>query len=328
MKILAIRFARLGDIILLFPALNSLKSRFPSARLTLLTDQRYASLRELCPAVDEVIGVDRIAMRDRSRLRALGKMIGLVRGLRRQQYDLLIDFHSFRETNLLSWLSGAQQRLAMKRHKESYLSFCFNLPPVSEDKQLHVSEMFMRVVQQLGGSLAPAHPLVVPDGLRQWADQIAPQGPRIALYIDAPVNDRMWPPEKFAMLADHAIARFGASVLVISGPASQGIAKRVQQASHNPERLTMITNVALPELAAVIASARLFVSNDTGPMHLGPALSVPTLGLFSVGFPEHFRPIGAASRFLRANPIEAIEVGAVVAVVEEMWANADPDLRR
>ncbi len=328
MKILAIRFARLGDIVLLLPALSSLKSRFPSAHLTFLTDRRYASLPELCPAIDQVIGVDRIAMRDRSPLRALGNMTRLVRDLRRQRYDLLIDFHSFRETNILAWFSGAQRRLAMKRHNGSYLPFCFNLPPVLEDKQLHVSEMFMRVVQRLGGSSVHSPSLVVPDGLRQWAELRAPQGRRLALYIDAPVTDRIWPPEKFAMLADHAISRFGANVLVISGPAGQDLARKVQHASQNSERLTVITNVTIPELAAVVASARLFVSNDTGPMHLGPALSVPTLGLFSVGFPEHFQPIGPAGRFLRANPIQAIEVGTVAAVAGEMWANADRDLLR
>ena len=88
-----------------------------------------------------------------------------------------------------------------------------------------------------------------------------------------------------------------------------------------------LNELTIPQLAALIASARLFVSNDTGPMHIGPAVGVRTLGLFSVGYPQHFRPIGADDRFLRANPIEKIETEDVIAVVREMWTIAGPDLR-
>ena len=78
MKILAIRFARLGDVILLLPALASLKDRFPDSELTLMTGHRCAPLAELCPAIDRVIAVDRVAMRDGPVLRALLEMATLV----------------------------------------------------------------------------------------------------------------------------------------------------------------------------------------------------------------------------------------------------------
>jgi ADP-heptose:LPS heptosyltransferase len=71
----------------------------------------------------------------------------------------------------------------------------------------------------------------------------------------------------------------------------------------------------------------LLISNDTGPMHIGPAIGVRTLGLFSVGYPEHFRPIGPADRFLRGNPIDTICVEEVIKTVEEMWVTAGRDLR-
>ena len=80
-----------------------------------------------------------------------------------------------------------------------------------------------------------------------------------------------------------------------------------------------MSDISIPQLAAVIARSKLLVSNDTGPMHLGPALGVPTLGLFSVGYPEHYRPFGERSRFLRAERIEDIDVSEVIAQVSEMW---------
>jgi ADP-heptose:LPS heptosyltransferase len=89
----------------------------------------------------------------------------------------------------------------------------------------------------------------------------------------------------------------------------------------------VLTDLSLPSLASAIASAQLLVSNDTGPMHIGPAVGVRTIGLFSVGYPEHFRPIGPHDRFLRANPINGISVKDVIQAVEEIWVTADRDLR-
>ena len=315
MKILAIRFARLGDIILLLPALSQLKKSFPDAHLTFLTGHRCASVAELCPEIDDVVAVDRIALRDGPMVSALFEMSGLVRDIRRRRFDLVVDFHSFRETNLLAWLSGAPKRAALKRHNAPYLPFCFNSPPVIEDKSIHVSEMFRRVVAGVIGHAPPPAPgeaLAIPDEMRRWAQQAMPAGPRLALYIDAPVPERIWPAEYFAKVADFFIEKFGARVAVMSSTEGRELADRLWAVSRHASELSLFTDMKLPLLAALIASARLLVSNDTGPMHFGPAVGVPTLGLFSVGYPEHFRPTGPHDRFLRENPIDRIEVNNVI----------------
>jgi ADP-heptose:LPS heptosyltransferase len=323
-RILAIRFARLGDVILLLPALASLKDKFPQATLTLLTGHRCAPIAELCPAIDEVLAVDRVAMRDGPIRHAIRDIARLVRDVRRRRFDLVIDFHSFRETNLLTWLSRAPVRVGLKRHRAAYLGFCFNHPPVLEDKRLHVADMFQRVVDVLPVS-APERPPRTPVLLTVEPTKFAK--PCIGLYVDAPVPDRIWPPERFARVADFAADKLDAGVIVISGKNGTEYAWRVQRACRNPDDVQVLTELTLPKLAGIIASVQLLVSNDTGPMHLGPAVGVRTLGLFSVGYPENFRPIGPHDRFLQANPIEEIEVKEVIQAVEEMWITADRDLR-
>jgi ADP-heptose:LPS heptosyltransferase len=330
MKLLAIRFARLGDVLLLLPALGSLKERFPSSRLTLLTGHLCAPIAEMCPTVDEVIAVDRVAMRDGPRLTALGQMVRLVRDIRQRRFDVVIDFHSFRETNLLTFLSGAPVRIGMKRDRAAYWGFCFSEPGVPEDKNIHVSEMFERVAASLTARVpaqgTQAEPAVkgpvlhVPDFVKR--------PDTIVLYVDAPVPDRIWPPERFAEVADFAIERLKAMVIVISSRTGAGLAGRVRDASRNSTQIELFTDLSIRELAATIASARLLVSNDTGPMHIGSAVGTPTLGLFSVGYPEHFRPIGPSDKFLRGQPIERIAVKEVVAKVGLMWPIAGRDLLR
>jgi ADP-heptose:LPS heptosyltransferase len=332
-KILAIRFARLGDIILLLPALSQLKQSFPGSHLTFLTGHRCAPVAELCPAIDEVISLDRIALRDGPMLGSIFEMRRLVRDIKNRRFDLVVDFHSFRETNLLAWFSNAPKRVGLKRHNAPYLSFCFNSPPVIEDKMIHVGEMFRRVVGEVTGdrTRSSGKPLVLSDELKDWAQQAIPSGPRLVLYVDAPVPERIWPAENFARLADFAMEKFGARVAVISSIEGRHLVEHVRTASRHGKELSLFTDLTLPQLAALIASSRLLVSNDTGPMHFGPAVGVSTLGLFSVGYPEHFSPTGPRDRVLRENPIDRIEVDSVIEAAEQMWATtvaADPDSRR
>src|SRR5439155_6951927 len=160
--------------------------------------------------------------------------------------------------------------------------------------------------------------LLIPNALRAWAAQVPT--PKLALYVDAPVPERVWPPEHYAQLADFAMEKLGAQVVVLSGEAGVRLSERLRHASRYGARLSIFSDISAPQLAALIASSRLLVSNDTGPMHLGPAVGVPTLGLFSVGYPEHFRPTGPGDRYLRGNPIQCIQVRDVIAAVDEMWA--------
>lgn len=327
-KILAIRFARLGDVILLLPALRAIKSCFPDAQITLITGHRCAPIAELCPSIDEVISVDRVAMRNAPIIRALRDMKEVVIGVRRRNFDLVIDFHSFRETNLLAWLSRASVRLGMKRHNQSFLRYCFTQPPVLEDKRLHAAEMFRRVASAVPGAELRSETsptLRIPQGVRERVSATLPPKPRLALYVDAPAADRVWPADRFAAVADYAIERWNASVLVLSSPAGAALAARTRGASRHGSDVHAFTDLTLPELAGMVESAQVLISNDTGPMHLGPALGVCTLALFSVGFPEHFRPTGVNDKFLRANPIRDIGVERVIELLESSWATVGPD---
>jgi ADP-heptose:LPS heptosyltransferase len=314
---------RLGDVALLLPALARLKACYPEAKLTLLTDDRCAALAELCPSLDEVIKVDRLEMRDGSPRAALKSILKLISNIRRRRFDLVVDFLSFRETNLLAGLSGAPYRLGMRRYDRAYLKFCFNLPPVHEDKGLHVSDMFQLIVSSItnGHSSAPTTgaDLRLPDESLKWAVQSGPSEPYVTFYVGAPVVVRRWPTEDFARVADFAIEELGAQVAVLAGPSEAGLAGEVRKLCHHPEKVFVFDNLAIPQLAAMIARSRLLLSNDTGPMHIGPAFGVPTLGLFSVGYPEHYRPLGEQSRFLRSNPIERISFAEVNRNIKEMW---------
>jgi len=315
MKILAIRLARFGDIVLLLPALSFLKTQFPSSSLTFLTDRRWVPLAAMCPAVDEVVAIDRLGMRDGTLLNALRGICRAGQDVRSRHFDVAIDFHGFRETSLLARWSGAPQRMGLQRFDQSYWSWCFNLPPVKEDKTLHVSEMFLRLAHGFvsrgpsGNSYGSA--LVIPNEARDWGKNNLPSVPYAALYVDGPVKERIWPKERYMEVARHIVDRLQAPVVVLSG-VDQGWVT-------SGDGVRALFGLSITQLAAAIGSARMLVSNDTGPMHLGPALGVPTLAIFSVGFPQHFGPTGVHDLFVQGNPIDQVKTEEVIEAVDRLW---------
>lgn len=328
-RILAIRLARLGDIALLLPALARLTAAFPRSQLALLTGSRYAPLARMSPQLDNVFAVNRLAMRDGPRIHALVGIKRLLQDVRLGQYDLVIDFHSFRETNLLAWLSGAPQRMGMKRADRAYLPFCFNLPYAQEDKSIHVAEMFDRVVENLPidipVSREPVELLKIPDDVsRRVEARVSGLKNRVAFYVGASVIDRRWPSSSFGAVVDHVLSQWNASVLILAGtsPAEQAVAEETVQAVRNKDQVRVLTNLTIPELVGAIKTCELMISNDTGPMHIGSLLGVPTLGIFSLSEPLHYRPVGKNDRYVKKNSVTDIEVREVVAIADEMWATA------
>lgn len=323
-RILVIRYGRLGDLVLLTPALRALRRRFPSAHVSALVDQRYAAVLEMCSAVDRVIASDRIGMRDSPWWSGALRALRSAQELRNARYDLVIDFHGFRETNLLAWYSRAPWRIGLRRNEPSYLPFCFNLDPVPEDQNLHVADRFDSLVEPLGVSLGARDiRLEVPAGSRIKAERFLRERgmdgcPRlIGMNLGASAADKMWPAPRFASLADKLADRYDLGVLLLCGPGEEALLGQAES-SLKTDRYALAGQLGLKDLAAVIGRCHLLVSNDSGPMHFGPALDVPTLGLFSLSDPLHYRPLGNRNRVVRKVPVGDIEVGEVFEQAVEM----------
>jgi len=316
-KILLIRFGRLGDVILLVPSIRALRNRYPKATIEVLVDHRYADILEMCSAVDRVIPVNRLAMRDGGKIRAVGNMFRLAQELHAAAYDLVLDFHSFRETHLLTWYTRARWRLGLKRVHSSYWPFCFNLGPVLEDDALHVSDVFLSMLGFLGiDPVSNGHLLDLSSELRQEADsflhrhQIEAGVLRIGFNLGAGSQSRTWPPEKFAELAERIAQRHKAVVIAFSGPNEELLSSEFCRGVR-ATRVIPAPNLALPQLTALFNRCDVLVSNDTGPMHLGAAAGVPTLGLFSVARPNHYHPLGESSRTVSCPSIEQLDTEIV-----------------
>lgn len=360
-KILFIRWARLGDVILSEPALRLCRQIFPAAHISYLTGHRYAPVLELIPAVDEIIALDRVALRNGNTLSAIRKIFQFANRIRRRQFDLVIDLTGFHESELLVCWSGARWRLGIKRCDKRQWSFCFNLPSLAEDKVFLVAEMYWRLVRGLapvGGAFStqeaqgnmppnvpeqrllekvtvprlnmlPASEAVADDF---WKDEQLNEADAVyGFQLSASGGNRMWPAERFIALAERVAAcaqpqRRQIAFVIFAVPphasACHAVAAAIRKtgvrcaAAIGPPHLA--SGISL--LASQMKRCTAIVSNDTGPMHLSAAVGTPTLGLFSIGFPEQYRPLGPRCSFLKRDPLTELSVEEVFQELRKMLA--------
>ncbi|PYQ71942.1 MAG: hypothetical protein DMG04_19450, partial [Acidobacteria bacterium] len=106
MRILLVRLRQIGDVVFTTPAIRALRERFPDARLTYVVEPAAAPVVAHNPHLDDVVVAPRAGG-----LRGVAADLKLGVRLRARRYDLAIDFHGGPRASLLTWLSGARERI-------------------------------------------------------------------------------------------------------------------------------------------------------------------------------------------------------------------------
>ncbi len=353
-NILILRWARLGDIVLTEPAVRQARTFFPQAKISYLVDKRFAPVVEMMSSVDEVLPLDRIGLRDGSKFISIYRILRFSNVLRRRKFDLLVDLHSFRESGLLALWSAARWRVALKRQGRAYWRFCFNLPPVREDKSVLVADMFRRVVLSLNESAD--QPLSQnPSGEKQLIQKLSqpPEEviPRLVvaepaqteaqyflktaeldnvsmLYgfqLSAGAPSHVWPLDCFISLArkvhdDALLRRHSVGFIGFCGSEDQRTAEEfVERMRTDGIRAHGAVALPLQTLSALMKRCAALISNDTGPMHLGAAVGTPTLGLFGrYSYPQEYRPLGPRCSYLQTDDLPHLSPGDVYSELRSM----------
>jgi ADP-heptose:LPS heptosyltransferase len=312
-NILVIDFGQLGDVVLSLPALHAVRARFPRARVTVAVGKPGKQIVEMSNAADDTLVVDRVSLRDGSKPLSVWRIARLVKEVRARRFDFVIDLHSLSETNLLGFLSGAKMRLYGRRPTRS-LDFLSNFRPrpVLEDRTRHAVDRYLDVIAPLGvGQVARVPRLPVSDaevravdGLLQRA-RAGQDAPLVGMFPGAGHPSRCWPLAHFAELALRLENNDGVRTVVFAGPEERPLVKAMRGAF--PRSAVVFDRLTIPQLAAAAARMSVFVSNDTGPMHVAAAVGTPVVILMS----EHpmldaYVPPGERHRVLHKQAITEI----------------------
>ncbi|HOW42073.1 MAG TPA: lipopolysaccharide heptosyltransferase II [Candidatus Omnitrophota bacterium] len=334
-RILIVRTDKLGDVILSTPVFQALREAYPRAYLVLLVRPYTFPAVKHNPFIDEIIPYDKAGIG-----RSWWKTLGMVRVLRQHRFDLAVILHPSIRNHLLTFLAGIPHRVGYSG-KGSFLL----TDTLENSKHLgkkHEIDYNLDLIRSLG--IEPQRPalfLGIGAGEREWAAQALDQAhilPADRLVILHPgTNDpsRTWLPQRYAAVADAVIQRWGCKVMVFSGETDRAIAEQVLKEMRAPA-VNMIARATIMQEAAVLQRAAVFISTDTGPMHIASALGVPVVALFGrrdpgVG-PLRWGPVSPRSRVVQKDPgcpqcfahrctrgfrcLQAIEVQDVLQAVE------------
>jgi heptosyltransferase I len=316
-NILVIHFGQMGDVILALPALQAIRQTFPAARITVMVGKSAAMIARLAGVFDEEIIVDRVALRDGSKLRSVDKIRRLVKEIRRRKFDFIIDLHSLSETNLLGFLSGAGARLYANRENRS-LDFLgkFSAKPPPEDKSKHITDRYLEVLGPLGIEEAPRFVEIKPAAADLEAvknllrEKGAATAELVGIFPGAGHPSRRWSLENFAALAELLTAGENPPQLVVFlGPEEADLRGAVEKSF--PAKTVIFDRLTIPELLAAASLLTVLVSNDTGVVHLGAIAGTRLVLVMDERAPVTYLPLTEKIRVVRSATIDRIPVAEV-----------------
>ncbi len=294
-NILMMKFWGFGNIIMITPSIKAIKEKFPYAKLTFVTLSKNKNILENNPYVDEIIYFQVDTLKQ-----VILDILKLIFKLRKNKYDLILDFEQFARTStILAYLSGTKNRVGFVTSGQGR-GFMYTKKVIYNNNQ-HMVKSFSDIVKAVGAQpksyeLTKLH---VSSKDRKFVEDywksvnITKKDFVIGMHVSSGENvtERRWPKENFAKLADEYVKLFGAKIVFTGAPTEKKFVQEVIDLMQDKENVINCSGkVNLSQLAALIDRCDVFVSNDTGPMHMAAAVATPTLSFFGPNTPHLYGP--------------------------------------
>jgi ADP-heptose:LPS heptosyltransferase/GT2 family glycosyltransferase len=316
-NILAVKLDHIGDFITAIPALRRLQQIFPEARLHLLAAPASAALIRLLPGLAEVIEFELFFDQSGLGQRELSAadLSTLQRRLETYSFDLAVDLRKWPETRPILQLTGARW-LAGFDHNSQFpwldIVMGWEQDPQGVRKRSHVSDDLVGLVEAISRAAAPDKSILpVPAALISSTLPYNPLSFRsstkrfVVVHPGAGTAIKRWPVEYYITLIDLLVAAYDVKIALIGNHAEASIAAQIMAKVESPAAVrSLIDVITLSELPDFLASAALFVGNDSGPKHLAAGIGVPTIGIHSGTVDaREWGPIGANALAVRRDMI-------------------------
>jgi len=316
--------SRLGNLVLMTPFLEGLRDAFPTAIIECLVSGGFESVLKPNPHLDGVIVFDKKRARTHPLL-----YIRLVRSLRSNKYDVAVDvsdgFHLSFNNALLTALSGARFRVGYDREDAgSFENLLISKPP----RETHMADALLGLARFMSSRVGdyPMQYYLVEDD-REYADNwlqerdIVPGQP-FAVIHPGGRSSKQWGAKKFADLIDRLKKTYDMSIIVVEGPSEKDIVRAIN--TYCKATFEVLRGVSIGCMAAVIGRCSLFISNDTGPMHVASALMKPTIGIFTSSDYRVYGPRGEFGRTVFSDT-GSPTVEDVMVAVDDLANMLNPD---
>ena len=316
-RILVVKLDHIGDFIIAVPALKRLQAHFPEAELYLLAPAGSVALTDFVTGIKEVISFEFFHPRSGLGERQLSQddLYALQRRLAPYRFDLAIDLRTYLDTRKILRFSGARWLAGYDRDSnfpwlDIALEWQGDIPRTRQ--RSHIGDDLCRLIDAVASAAnRDRHILRLPAPLDAGRlNELPPTTGRryVCVHPGAGTETRQWPAEHFAVLIDLLVLDHDVDVFLIGGPDETEVAAEVlDRVTHKEAVRSLVGLTDLTDLPALLASAALFVGNNSGPQHIAAGLGIPTVGIYSGTVDaREWGPIGpnavAVQRNMRCSP--------------------------
>jgi len=306
-NILVLKPGGLSDVLMVTPLVATLRAAYPEARIDFAVGSRYHSAVVTNPDLNEVIP---LFSREGSPERQTAAAVAAALRLRQRRYDLAFCADDSWRVHLATYLAGIPRRFGLQgRRRTPYLT-----DPVRFEREVHHVDAYLALAERAGLKKFMRRDLkyLPGQGALEHAVQLMKNRAfdalpfRVALCPgggDAPdetVYHRRWPGERYALLANEMIERYGGGVVLLGDESERELNFLVRNDINHPV-LDLTGRLDLEGMGAVMQLCDAVIANDTASMHLAVAVGTPTVGVFGPTSARQTGPYGRRHRAVQSH---------------------------
>ncbi|MDD2731208.1 MAG: lipopolysaccharide heptosyltransferase II [Candidatus Portnoybacteria bacterium] len=305
-RILIVRTDRIGDVTLSTPVIKALRDRYPDSYIAMMVSPYAKEIVEKNPFLDEVIIYDKEGKHKKWR-----RSIKFALNLKSKRFDLAVVLHPTNRAHLVTFFAGIKRRVGYNRKLGLLLTH-----KLRHDKHLgakHELEYSLDMLRCLGIDInADEKRLFIPikpESEEYISNLLEREGIKknsliLAVNPSASCKSKMWPADRFSAVADKLADKYGMKVVIIAGPKDIKLAEQVTRNMKCPV-YNLAGKTSVSQLASLLKRCVLFISNDSGPVHIATAVGTPVLSIFGRSQPglgpKRWGPLGIRDRYIHKN---------------------------
>lgn len=284
-KILCIALKQIGDVLMTTPSVRHLKEKYPQSEIHFLTQPPADQLFRYNPFINKLIKMPAKP--------SIREGADLLKKLRRERYDIVIDFLGLPKTAIIAKLTGAQKRIGFNLRGRALLYS----DALSAPSDIHYSaQQRLSLLSAIGINESDAKlDFYISDKERTAASKLLEGVGAVSnkpLITVSPVSRRdykIWPAENFAKVCDYLAEFHSAQILFVWGPGEYHFVSKVKELMKRSS-LPKYDIPNLSETVALFEKADLHIGNDNGPMHFAIAAGTPTVAVFGKPQAKNWTP--------------------------------------
>lgn len=304
-RILITRTDRLGDVVLSTPVIRAVRQAYPEAYIAFMVRPENRDIVANNPDLDEVFIYDKYRTQ-----KSLWKTLLFAFGLKKKEFDLGIALHPTNRAHIIMYAAGIPERIGYDK-KMSFL-LTKKIAHVKQFGQKHEVDYNLDMLRAAGLNLGVVDRMpyiVTSENDKKMVDAslrtCGLSDNVIAFHVGASCLSKRWPVKNFAQAADLISKKYKCDIAVVGGNDTESISK--EMISYMKRTAIDLTgSLLLGEFTEFLSRCRLFISNDSGPVHISVAVKTPTIAIFGRNdpglSPRRWGPVGEKDIILHNPP--------------------------